>query len=84
MDSSLVLINIGSGEEISIGGLAFLIRDIVGFTGHIEFDTTKPDGTPRKLSDVTRIHSLEWQHQIDIRTGIRETYDWILKNKNEN
>jgi GDP-L-fucose synthase len=74
------LINVGSGEEVSIRGLAELIREVVGFGGELVFDTTKPDGTPRKLSDVTRLHGLGWRHRIGLAEGIASTYAWYLEN----
>jgi len=69
-------INVGVGEDISIGELALMIRDIVGYTGDIIYDTAKPDGTPRKLLDVSRLHRLGWQARIDLREGIAATYTW--------
>ncbi|GFE58145.1 GDP-L-fucose synthase [Geobacter sp. AOG1] len=71
-------VNIGSGEEISIGDLALLIKEIVGFSGDLAFDASKPDGTPRKLSDVSRLHDLGWRHRLELREGIRATYEWYL------
>jgi GDP-L-fucose synthase len=71
------LVNIGTGEDISIKDLALLIKDIVGYTGELVFDTTKPDGTPRKLLDVNKLHTLGWQHKIALADGIREVYDDI-------
>ncbi len=73
------LINIGTGEDLSIKDLAFLIRDIVGFEGGIEFDSTKPDGTPRKLMDVSKLHSRGWKHQIDLTEGIKLAYQDFLR-----
>ncbi|MDD3466729.1 MAG: GDP-L-fucose synthase [Campylobacterales bacterium] len=73
-------INIGSGEEISIGDLARLIKGIVGFDGELVFDTAKPDGTMRKLSDVSKLHSLGWKHKISLEDGIRGVYSWYLEN----
>ena len=70
------LINIGTGEDLSIRELAELVCHIVGFDAKIEFDTTKPDGTPRKLLDVSRIHSLGWRASTSIQEGIRQTYEW--------
>ncbi len=70
------LINVGVGEDISIGPLAELIGQIVGFTGRISFDTSKPDGTPRKLLDVTRLQSLGWRARVSLRDGIAATYQW--------
>src|SRR5213596_1826348 len=78
--ASSEIINIGCGEDISIRELAELICDVVGFDGELAWDTTKPDGTPRKLLDVTRLHDLGWQATISFRDGIAQTYDWFLKN----
>src|SRR5256714_12364634 len=75
------IINIGCGEDISVRELAELICDIVGFKGEIACDTTKPDGTPRKLLDVSKIHALGWRHRIGLREGITRTYEWFLENK---
>jgi GDP-L-fucose synthase len=72
------LINIGSGEELTIRDLALLVKKVVGYEGELVFDTTKPDGTPRKLSDVSRIHALGWRHRIGLEEGVRETYRWYL------
>jgi GDP-L-fucose synthase len=77
------LINIGSGEEISIHDLALLVKKIVGFEGKVVFDTTKPDGTPRKLSDVSRLHGLGWRHRIGLESGLAATYRWYLENLSE-
>jgi GDP-L-fucose synthase len=71
-------INVGVGEDISIRELAFLVRDIVGFEGDIAFDATQPDGTPRKLLDVSRVQNLGWSASTDLRTGIGLTYNWML------
>jgi GDP-L-fucose synthase len=68
------LINVGTGEEISIKDLALLIKDIVGFEGQLTFDTSKPDGTPRKLMDVSKLHNLGWQHKTGLKEGIEEVY----------
>src|SRR5216117_4069354 len=78
-DSSEI-INVGCGEDISIRELAELICDVVGFDGELAWDTTKPDGTPRKLLDVTRLHDLGWQAAISLRDGIALTYDWFRAN----
>ncbi|SRR5581483_4814755 len=75
------IINIGTGEDVTIQELAELICDIVGFEGELSFDTTKPDGTPRKLLDVSKIKSLGWSPRISLREGITGTYRWYLKNK---
>ena len=73
-------VNIGTGIEISIKGLAYLIKDIVGFDGEIVFDTTKPDGTPRKLTDITKLTNLGWKFSIELKDGITKVYhDKFLK-----
>src|SRR3954462_2562176 len=69
-------INIGVGEDLTIRELAELVAEIVGFEGELVFDTTKPDGTPRKLLDVSKIHGLGWKAQIDLREGLTQTYRW--------
>lgn len=69
-------INAGVGEDTSIAELAQLVANIVGFKGTIEYDTTKPDGTPRKLLDVNRIHALGWKAHTNLNEGIGKTYDW--------
>jgi GDP-L-fucose synthase len=74
------IINIGCGEDISIRELAELICDVVGFDGKLAWDATKPDGTPRKLLDVSKIRALGWEPAITLRDGIKRTYDWFLKN----
>jgi GDP-L-fucose synthase len=75
------IVNVGCGEDIAIRELAELICDIVGFKGELAWDTTKPDGTPRKLLDVSKIHGLGWRHRIGLREGIARTYKWFLENK---
>jgi GDP-L-fucose synthase len=74
------IINVGCGEDISIRELAELIRDIVGFYGELAWDTSKPDGTPRKLLDITKLRALGWQPMIPLRKGIAQTYEWFLAN----
>jgi GDP-L-fucose synthase len=76
-------INIGTGKEISIYELAELIKGVVGFSGQVIFDTSKPDGSPRKLVDSSRISSLGWEPNTDLLDGITKTYDWFKKNANE-
>ena len=73
-------INIGIGEDISIKELAYKIAETVGYTGEIRFDQSKPDGTPRKLLDITRLKELGFNSQTDLTTGLKITYDWFLKN----
>ena len=67
-------VNIGTGKEISIADLAFMIKKITGFEGNIVFDASKPDGTPRKLTDTTKLNSLGWKHSIELEDGIRDVY----------
>ncbi|SJZ70085.1 GDP-L-fucose synthase [Trichlorobacter thiogenes] len=75
------LINVGSGQEISIAGLAQMVQQVVGFNGDLIFDTEKPDGTPRKLADSSRLHALGWKHRIEFEDGVRDAYRWFVKNK---
>lgn len=76
------LVNIGTGEDISIKELAELISKITGYTGEIEFDTSKPDGTPRKLMDVSKLHNKGWKHKIELQEGISFAYqDFLSKNQ---
>jgi len=72
-------VNIGSGEDLSIKDLALLVKNIVGFEGELTFDTSKPDGTPRKLMDVNRINNLGWKYSIDLETGIRSVYSSLIE-----
>jgi GDP-L-fucose synthase len=73
-------INIGTGEEISIEDLAKLIAEVIGYRGQFHFDSTKPDGTMRKLTDVSKLHSLGFKHQVSLREGIERVYAWYLEN----
>ena len=74
------LINIGSGEDISIQELAELIRQITGFKGAIKFDTTKPDGTPRKLMDVSKLNNLGWKASVSLVEGLKKLYEEEFQN----
>jgi GDP-L-fucose synthase len=74
------IVNIGTGSDVSIAGLAELVRKVVGFNGEIIFDRGKPDGTPRKLVDVGRIHALGWRASTTLESGVSETYQWFLDN----
>ncbi len=74
------LVNIGTGEDLSIAILASMIKDIVGFKGKLVFDSTKPDGTPRKLMDVTKLHQLGWKHTISLEEGITLAYNDFVQN----
>ncbi|MBW1677386.1 MAG: GDP-L-fucose synthase [Deltaproteobacteria bacterium] len=73
------IINIGCGEDVSIAELALLVKDIVGYTGNIEYDTEKPDGTPLKLLDVSKLRGLGWKPKISLEEGIRKTYQWYCR-----
>ena len=75
------IINIGSGVEISIRDLSFLIRDVVGFKGDIRFNSSMPDGMPRKLLDVSRISALGWKPKLSLRQGLESTYQWFQDNR---
>ena len=74
------IVNIGVGEDLSIAALADLVRRVVGYAGEIVYDAGKPDGTPRKLVDVSRIHRLGWRAEIPLEDGVRSTYQWFLAN----
>ena len=69
-------INVGTGKELTIKALANLVKDTVGFEGEIIWDTTKPNGTPRKLIDVSKLHSLGWHHKVEIEDGVKKLYEW--------
>ena len=75
-------INVGTGEDIRIGDLALLIKDIVGFDGTITHDLSKPDGTPRKLLDVSKLHNIGFKHKTDLKEGISSVYAWYCKTNN--
>jgi GDP-L-fucose synthase len=79
-DNNLTHLNIGSGEDISILELAELIKKITNYSGSICFDANKPDGTPRKLMDVSRLHQFGWKHKTSLEEGIKQTYNWYLEN----
>jgi len=76
------IVNVGTGEDISISDLADLIKQIVGFTGRLEFDTSKPDGTPRKLLDISKLSGTGWNFRTALADGIRLTYEWLLEHRN--
>lgn len=76
-------VNIGTGEDVTILEVATMIKEIVGFDGALEFDSTKPDGTPRKLLDVSRIHSLGWKSKVPLREGLQRSIDWYRANRGE-
>ena len=74
-------VNIGTGTDIQIKDLAILIKNIVGFNGSIEYESDKPDGTPRKLLEISKINKLGWKHKIQLKQGIQNTYNWYKKTK---
>jgi GDP-L-fucose synthase len=74
-------INVGSGIDCTIKELVHLVADVVGYNGHINFDTSKPDGAPRKLMDVSRLHKLGWQQSISLKDGLEDAYQWFLDNQ---
>ncbi len=74
------LYNVGTGKDLTIKELAATVQKIVGHSGEILWDDTKPDGTPRKLMDVSKMHSIGWKHQIELEEGIQKTYNWFLEN----
>jgi GDP-L-fucose synthase len=80
--SEEVHINVGTGEDIEILELAHIVKKVVDFKGKISFDTSKPDGTPRKLLDTSKIHSFGWKHNIDLESGIKSVYNWFKQEKN--
>jgi GDP-L-fucose synthase len=75
------LINIGTGEDLSIKDLALLIKKVTGFEGELVFDSSKPDGTPRKLMDVSKLHALGWKHQIELEEGLKLAYQDFLNHR---
>jgi len=74
------IINVGTGTDVTIAELATLVKDVVGYRGRLVFDSTKPDGMPRKVLDVSRIHALGWRAQVALADGVRETYRWFVAN----
>ena len=77
--SGAEIVNIGVGEDVSIAELVELVRNVVGYPGYITYDTTKPDGTPRKLLDVGKLRDLGWRAEIPLKEGIRQTYAWFTE-----
>jgi len=74
------IINVGCGTDVSIRELCEIVMDVTGYRGRLEFDTTKPDGSPRKLLDVSRISALGWLPRIPLRSGIEQVYAWFCAN----
>jgi GDP-L-fucose synthase len=79
--SDIEFVNVGTGQEVSIQELALTIKSVVGYEGDLVFDTTKPDGTPRKLMDVSRLEAAGWTAKTDLKTGIEKTYAWYLEHQ---
>jgi GDP-L-fucose synthase len=75
------IINIGTGEDISIKDLVYLVQSVIGFNGEIQWDPSKPDGTPRKLLDISKLTAMGWKAKVPLSEGIRNTYEWYLQNK---
>jgi len=74
------MVNVGTGSDPTILNLAGLVQRVVGHEGEIRWDASKPDGTPRKLLDVSRLRNFGWEPQIDLEQGLRSTYDWYREN----
>jgi len=77
------LYNVGTGEDLTIKELAEMIQQVVGHSGDIVWDGSKPDGTPRKLMDISKMHQLGWKHQVELKEGIKRTYAWFLENEGQ-
>ena len=83
IDHQLSHINVGTGEDVTISELAYLVKAVVGYEGRVEFDASKPDGTPRKLLDVSKLRNMGWQAKTPLQDGLRLTYDWFSKQVTE-
>jgi GDP-L-fucose synthase len=79
-DNGISHINIGTGKDLTIGELAEIVSDVVGYKGRIVYDKTKPDGTPRKLLDISRLNALGWKYKTELEEGIKKSYKWFLEN----
>jgi GDP-L-fucose synthase len=77
-----LFVNIGTGEEVTIKDLALMVKEVVGFGGDIQFNTSKPDGTPRKLMDSARLHNMGWKHAVSLKDGLKKTYPFFLEANN--
>lgn len=75
-----IFLNLGMGEDLPVSELAVIVKKVIGFEGEINWDSSKPDGTPQKLLDISKIHQLGWRHQIDLEEGLEKTYQWFLEN----
>ena len=76
-------INIGTGKDVTIREMAETMKEVVGYTGRLTFDTTKPDGAPRKLIDVSRLSNIGWNYSVNLKDGLSKTYKWYLKTQYE-
>ena len=74
-------INVGTGKDITIRELAEILAEVIGFEGNIVYDPSKPDGAPRKLTDISRLSKMGWKYDIDLKEGLTKTYEWFLENK---
>jgi len=81
--SMLSHINVGTGKDVTIREMAEIMKKVVGFKGKLSFDTTKPDGAPRKLIDVSRLSNMGWKYNIDLEDGLKQTYKWYLTRGSE-
>jgi len=72
-------INVGTGKDVTIKEMAEAMKEVIGYTGKLSFDTTRPDGAPRKLIDVTRLGSMGWEYSVDLKKGLRKTYKWYKR-----
>ena len=76
-----IFMNLGIGVDVTIKKLTEVVKEVVGFEGEIVWGVTKPDGTPRKLLDMTKMHNLGWKHEVDLKEGIKLSYEWYLKSQ---
>jgi len=79
-ESGNIFMNLGVGEDVSIKDLVNIVKRVVGFRGELVWDNTKPDGTPRKLLDMSKMHELGWKHEVDLENGVKMSYEWYLEN----
>jgi GDP-L-fucose synthase len=82
-ESMLSHLNVGTGEDVTVRELAETIQDVVGYPGQISWDITKPDGTPRKLMDISKLKSLGWRPRIDLKAGLARTYQWFVEHQGQ-
>jgi GDP-L-fucose synthase len=75
------IVNVGTGEDVTIAELAATVKSVTGFDGEIRYDTSKPDGTPRKLLDVSKLHGLGWKHKTSLNDGLKKAYQWFEENQ---